>query len=133
MGFHEQAGDTDGNGGTRQDRHMLALTTALVALPARLFRAPASAVAARSAERRLGSLLLGQRLARRLADDRLRQAGADLHRLRHLDARQMVLEMGDEAGRQRMAAAATAVRERFSAARVLGLWEELFAAVTTRT
>ncbi|MGE4437151.1 MAG: glycosyltransferase family 4 protein [Achromobacter pulmonis] len=41
--------------------------------------------------------------------------------------------MGDEAGRQRMAAAATAVRERFSAARVLGLWEELFAAVTTRT
>ena len=34
--------------------------------------------------------------------------------------------MTDEAGRQRMAQAATAVRERFSAERVLGLWEELF-------
>ncbi|RBL79206.1 glycosyltransferase family 4 protein [Streptomyces cavourensis] len=34
--------------------------------------------------------------------------------------------MSDETGRQRMAQAATAVRERFSAERVLGLWEELF-------
>lgn len=34
--------------------------------------------------------------------------------------------MTDEAGRQRMAQAATAGRERFSAERVLGLWEELF-------
>lgn len=34
--------------------------------------------------------------------------------------------MGDEAARLRMAEAATAVRERFSAGRVLGLWEELF-------
>lgn len=34
--------------------------------------------------------------------------------------------MGDAALRQRMAEAATAVRERFSAERVLGQWKELF-------
>ncbi|ALX86110.1 MULTISPECIES: glycosyltransferase family 4 protein [Achromobacter] len=40
--------------------------------------------------------------------------------------RELDAVMGDEAARRRMAQAATAVRERFSAERVLGLWEELF-------
>lgn len=40
--------------------------------------------------------------------------------------RELGAVMGDEAARLRMAEAATAVRERFSAERVLGLWEELF-------
>lgn len=40
--------------------------------------------------------------------------------------RELGAVMGDEAVRLRMAEAATAVRERFSAERVLGLWEELF-------
>ena len=40
--------------------------------------------------------------------------------------RELDAVMGDEALRQRMAEAATAVRERFSAERVLGQWKELF-------